>query len=184
VAHWEERTIKLPDDHGWKATPGYNVFVADRGAVQFEFPETWLVKPQKTSVGFHDAEPPDDNCVLEITVTYLSDEVDWRGLPIRRLVHELRSHDDRNLLHQGEVVDADRADLELSWFGSRWIDPQDCRAVEGRLALARRGLVQLLLTYDYWVDDSEWAAPIWDAVLGSLRMGENIADPLRGPAGP
>lgn len=184
MAIWEEKTFKLPRDHGWQSRPGHNVFVADRGAVRFDFPETWLVKPQETSVRFHDTEPPDDNCTMEITVSYLKQNIDWSGIPVSRLARELRKHDDRNLLRQGEVVDVQRPDLELSWFETRWIDPQEGRAAESRLALARRGTIQLLITYDYWFDDEDWAAPVWDIVLETLRMGVPIADPRKGPSAP
>ena len=44
MSHWEKRTLQLPENHGWTARDGYNVFVADRGMVRLDFPEGWIVK--------------------------------------------------------------------------------------------------------------------------------------------
>ncbi len=43
MAKWEQQTYKIPKNHNWHAKPGYNVFVADRGAVRFSIPSGWKV---------------------------------------------------------------------------------------------------------------------------------------------
>ena len=59
-------------------SPGYNIFVADRGAVRFDFPRDWIIEPgENGSIKFHDKKPPDDDCTLQITVMYLPDGVDF-----------------------------------------------------------------------------------------------------------
>ena len=50
MAHWEKRTFKLPEHHGWTATEGFNVFIADRGAVRLNYPQDWVIKPQLRTV--------------------------------------------------------------------------------------------------------------------------------------
>jgi hypothetical protein len=184
VAEWDEIELDLLDDHGWTARPGHNFLFAVRGAVRFEFPEDWLIKPRETTVRFHDAEPPNDRWTLEITISYFNDHIDWDGLPIARFTKMLRCHEDRNLLDQGDEVQEDRRRFQHSWFETRSIDPQGSRSAESRLALARFGMVQPLLTYDFWAGDADWAAPVWDVLLDTFRMGDSIAEPREGPAGP
>ena len=48
---WTKKTLKLKEGHGWKSRPGYSIFVADRGAVRFDFPKTWVMEPERASVG-------------------------------------------------------------------------------------------------------------------------------------
>ena len=43
MAKWKRRTYKMPQDHEWKAAPGNKIFVADRGAMQFEYPKDWIL---------------------------------------------------------------------------------------------------------------------------------------------
>src|SRR5690349_13517915 len=75
---WTKKTLKLKKNHGWQSRPGYNIFVADRGAVRFDFPRSWIIEPgENGSIKFHDKKPPDDDCTLQITVMYLPDGVDW-----------------------------------------------------------------------------------------------------------
>jgi len=57
---WRKRTFKLPDnlfekfDKGEMAVkPGWNVFIADRGAVGFYYPKDWVVIPTEDAIGLH-----------------------------------------------------------------------------------------------------------------------------------
>ena len=38
---WKRRVYKLDANHTWKAKPGYQIFVADWGAVRFDIPSGW-----------------------------------------------------------------------------------------------------------------------------------------------
>ena len=91
---WEKQTLKLTEPHGWHAKAGYNVFVADRGAVRFDIPQAWLVKPDSKTIKFHDREPPDDDCTLALTVMRLP-PADWSGMPVAGLVASLVEADRR-----------------------------------------------------------------------------------------
>ena len=71
VAEWKRRTFDLPDDHGWSAKPGNNIFVANRGAVLFEYPSGWVLKPDGNSICLYDREAPDDNMRLQVSVLRL-----------------------------------------------------------------------------------------------------------------
>ncbi len=67
---WEKREMRLPKNHGWRTTrPGNKIFVADRGAVAFEYPHDWIISPSESgSIRFFDAPEPDDNIRLEVSV--------------------------------------------------------------------------------------------------------------------
>src|SRR5436305_1246317 len=115
---WTKKTLKLKENHGWHSRPSYNIFVADRGAVRFDFPKSWIIEPgENGSIKFHDKTPPDDDCTLQITVMYLPDEVDWSGLSLGFLVREITAKNDLDELERGEVVEERRDDgLELAWI--------------------------------------------------------------------
>lgn len=182
MAHWEKRRLRLRDDHTWKARPGYNIFVADRGAVKFEFPENWRVMPGPDSIKFHDAQPPDDECTLQLSVFHLPPDVDWGGLPLPTLVAELIARDRRNVLERGEVQSVRRPDLDLAWAEVRFLDPIENRPAHSRTCLARSGTIQPLITFDFWADDLPRCDPVWNTVLDSLRLDLVITDPTRGDA--
>lgn len=184
MAYWEKRTLRLGDDHNWKARPGYNIFVADRGAVKFEFPEGWVVLPGEDSIKFHDRRPPDDDCTLQLSVFHLPPEVDWSGLPLGPLVAELIRKDSRDVLGRGEVVSVRRPGLDLAWGEVRFLDPNEKREAFSRTCLARAGTIQPLITFDYWAADAGRCVPVWEAVLDSMQLGLVITDPTRGDMRP
>jgi len=184
MAHWERRRLRLDDDHAWKARPGYNIFVADRGAVKLEFPEDWVVIPGDDSIRFHDRQPPDDDCTMQLSVFHLPPQVDWSGLSLSMLVGELIRKDSRGVLERGEVVEVKRPGVDLAWAEVRFLDPTEGRVAYSRTCLARSGTIQPLITFDFWADDAPRCIPVWEAVLDSLQLGLVIDDPTRGDARP
>ena len=180
MAKWDKRTIKLPEKHGWHARPGYKIFVADRGAVRFDFPEDWLILPDKDSIKFHDKQPPDDDCTLAVSVMHLP-PADWSKVPLADLVRKLTEHDSRAVTSRGEVIDIKRTDLDLAWAEIRFNDPtQGDRPARSRTALARASNIQPLITFDFWEDDAPRCGKAWDEILRSLRVAEPILDPRIG----
>ncbi len=180
MAKWDKRTLKLPTHHGWHAKPGYKIFVADRGAVRFDFPDDWVVIPDPDSIKFHDKQPPDDDCTLALSVMHLP-PADWSKLPLAGLVGQVTEHDKRQVTARGEIVDVKRTDLELSWAEIRFTDPtQGDRPARSRTALARAQNIQPLITFDYWEDDAPRFGKVWDEILRSLRVAEPILDPTLG----
>jgi hypothetical protein len=177
---YEKRTLRLPKKHGWRSRPDCRIFVADRGAVRFDFPADWVVLPDPDSIKFRDREPPDDDCVLAVSYLRLP-PIDWTALPLARLVEEATRADTRAVEAWEEIVTARRIDLELAWRQGRFIDRTLQRRALTRLGLARRKTVQALLTMDFWESDLDRFAPVWDLVLDTLELDEPIADPHRGP---
>ncbi len=177
---WEKRTLKLTEPHGWHSSPGYNIFVADRGAVRFDIPQGWIIKPDSPSIKFHDHEPPDDDCTLALTVMHLPPG-DWSGVPLGTLIEQLVRAETRPGAEWGEVVVGGRVDLDLAWIETRFADPtQGQRRARSRIALARAENIQPLITFDFWEDDVFRSVPVWDEILRSLRVAEPILDPRLG----
>ena len=178
---WEKHIFDLPPQHGWQAKPGYKIFVADRGALRFDFPESWVVVPGDDSIGFHDRPPPDDDVVLKVSVMRLPPiKGGWDQLPLERLVREALRNDHRGASGGDEVFTVRRDDLELAWTEMRFIDPVQKRPALSRCCLARARNLQPLITMDFWESDKEKMSAVWEEVLRSLRVGVPLGDPRRG----
>ena len=178
---WNKQAFDLAAGHGWKARPGYRIFVADAGAVRFDFPEDWVVVPGKDSIGLHDRRPPNDDCVLKVSVMRLPPiQGGWEQVPLERFVREVVQHDSRGATGGDEIITVRRDGLELAWAEVRFIDPNEKRAALSRCCLARARNVQPLITMDFWETDREKFGPVWDEVLRSLQVGVAYGDPRRG----
>lgn len=177
---WNKQVLKLKENHGWKAKPGYKIFVADRGAVRFDIPQDWVMTPESDSIKFHDRTPPDDDCLLQVSMIRLPPGIDWSTLPLPYLLQEAVIKDDpRGIISQGEIVQVQRPDLEMAWVETRFIDPVEKREACSRSCLARGSNIQPLITMDFWLDDTEKFTPVWDEVLRTLVLGDYIEDPTR-----
>ncbi|MGH9764667.1 MAG: hypothetical protein ACREAC_27845, partial [Blastocatellia bacterium] len=94
MAEWSSETLKLKKGHGWSAPSGYKIFVADRGAVRFNFPQNWVMEPGSDATNFYDQEPPDDNCRLACSYIRLP-PLDWSGLALSELIKAANEGDQR-----------------------------------------------------------------------------------------
>ena len=136
--------------------------------------------PSEDAIKFYNRPPPDDDCLLQLTVMYLRPDIDWSGLPLTELVRQAIKDDFRGIISEGEMVHVRRADLELAWIETRFIDPNEHREACSRTCLARSGNIQPLITLDFWPEDAERFGAVWDEVLRSLRLGDYVKDPTRG----
>lgn len=180
MAKWEKQAHKLKDDHGWRAKPGYNIFVADRGAVRFDIPRGWIVDPGPQSIQFHDRKPPHDDCRLELSYLRLPPGIDWSKLPLSLLIEHLVTEDPRKPFHTSEVYTTQRPDLEWVWIEMVFTDPTENREGRSRLCLARGANIQPVITMDFWPEDADRFSPVWDEVLRSLQLGVYVKDPTQG----
>jgi hypothetical protein len=176
MAHWEKRRLKIAPHHGWRAKPGHKVFVADRGAVRFDVPDDWIIKPAEQSCVFKDAG---DNCVLEVSHWRLP-PVDLSGLSVMKLLLDMEDKQGHPVTPE-EIMRVERPDLELVWAEHNFLDPVEKRIAVGRTCLARGGNVQVLITFAFWPEDRDRFTPAWDEVLRSLQLGNYFADPRVGP---
>ena len=179
MGEWEE--LSLDPRHGWRARPGCKIFVADRGAVRFDYPQSWVVAADDDSIKLYDRAPPDDDCRLAVSYLRLA-PIDWGGLKPATLVEAGIRGDERPIDMWGPIHEGERGDLELAWRESGFIDPVEDREAKTRMCIARRSNIQCLITFDFWVADRPRCAQVWETVLDTLRLAEYIDDPTRGPA--
>ncbi|HEV2860566.1 MAG TPA: hypothetical protein VGX48_06150 [Pyrinomonadaceae bacterium] len=179
MAKWKKQTLKLKKNHGWKARPGYRIFVADRAAVRFDIPQGWVIKPDSQSVKLYDGEPPDDNCRLEVSHNRLP-PIDWDGFDLPQLLRDVTAGDSREVTSRSDVVVVNRPGLRLVWAELSHRDPVEDREAYSRVLIGIGGNVQCLITMDYWPEDAARARPVWDDVVGTLQLGVYIPDPTTG----
>ena len=180
MAKWERGTLRLKKNHQWRAKPGYQICVLDRGALRFDFPASWTMTPTTDAIKFNDKPPPDDDCLLQASVWYLAPGIDWSELPLPDMVHDIVVKDERQLTPRGEVVRVRRPDLVLAWQEASFTDPVEQREAHSRACLAHAGRIMGLVTMDYWPEDAARFEPVWDEVLRSLRLGQYVKDPRTG----
>jgi hypothetical protein len=166
--------------HGWLARPGHKIFVADRGAVRFDFPQNWVVSPGAHSIAFHDRTPPDDDCRLELSFVRLP-PVDWSGLPVAGLVEAAVGGDERTRDSWAPPHDVSRGDMEMAWRERRFLDLATGQPARSRICVARQPPIQSLLTFDFWESDLSTCERAWQTVIETLELGVYIADPQQGP---
>ncbi len=172
MAGWQRRTYKLDANYKWSAKPGHQIFVADWGAVRFDIPTGWMPVPSEQSVKLCDREPPDDDCALEVSVTHLA-PIDWSGISVAYLLRASAGGEPRGTVTwRGEVIEEQRAALEIAWKALRWLDVAAGREACSYMALARRNHTQVLITLDYWLDDEGRFGDVWRTVLDTLAVGE------------
>ncbi len=179
---WSVDTVSLLKDHGWSARPGHRILVLDRGAVRFEYPETWVVRPAEDSIRVYDKTPPDDDCKLAVSHLRLALNVDWSRLPPSELLTAALEPDPRPFHRWDPVLEESQIDTELAWRQCAFRDAaQQEREALTRICIARCPPVQALLTFDFWLSHLERCDEVWKGVLASLRLAEWVEDPRAGP---
>jgi hypothetical protein len=180
MVDWDREDLKLRKGHSWRAAPGCRIFVADRGAVRFDFPQDWVVVPESDCIKLHDKAPPDDDCTLAVSYMRLP-PIDWAGLPVASLVETANEGDERPIYDFGPIHERRKGLMAIAWREMRFIDPNGNREARSRLCLAREGRIQALITFEFWADDEEPSNKVWETVLETLQLGESISDPTGGP---
>jgi hypothetical protein len=180
---WIKETLELSPNHHWQSNPGYNVFVAGRGAVRFDVPQNWFFEPDEKSFRFLDAAPPNDNCRLEVSFNLLPPS-DWSLFPLKRTLKKIAQDDERDLIEVGEVITVERQTARIVWIEIKFMDEQEHREAFSRICIGLGSNVQCLITFDFWADEAEKLIPVWDEVMRSLTLGLFITDPRTGTAFP
>jgi hypothetical protein len=181
---WNKYTMPMPPGHQWKCSPGHNLFIADRGAVRFEYPEDWHHGPEDDgSIGFHDRVPPDDDCSLRASVIHFPPGVKLadvdRALPLDKLIVDAVARDTRSVSFDGTVHHVAKPGTAVVWVQMTFIDPIEHRPARSRMCMARARGIQPLITMDYWDDLADRFEPVWDNVMRSLW----VAVPISGIGG-
>ena len=181
MPEWKSRVVDLPHDHGWSAKPGNSIFVADRGAVHFEYPSGWVITPDGDSICLYDAAAPDDNMRLQVSVLRLGPDgssIDWSAMPslADMMENTVLADDARRRTREGPMLGASRRNLEYLWLEMDFDDPAGKRKAHSRACLARGGNVQAFITMEYWPEDRRIAAKVWNDMLESLKLAEYLYD--------
>jgi hypothetical protein len=182
-AQWIKETMDLKEGHRWHAKPGYQVFVAGRGAVRFDVPSSWHFEPDTKSMKFMDKPPPDDDCRLEVSYNQLP-PADYSLFPLEAMLRKIAKEDTRNVVEIGEVTTLKRQTARIVWIELKFIDSIENREAYSRVCIGLGSQVQCLITFDFWASDRDRLSPIWDEVLRTLTLGLYIRDPATGLAFP
>jgi len=176
---YTKTVLPMAKNHSWKAPPGYQIAVIDRGAVSFNFPAGWMIKGFDP-LEIHDGDPPNDNARIMVTVFNVPRGVDWSGLPLGPLLLNAVQGGEIKILERSVVHEEPRTDIQVMWLQQKFRDPVEPRDAYSRIAMARGQRVHVLITFDFWVDQAEQMTPVWDEVLRSLLLDRVIQDPTKG----
>ena len=78
---------------------------------------------------------------------------------------------------RGPIVEEKRGKLRIAWRETRWIE--EGRDACTRTCLAHKADVQILLTFNFWLDDINRFSPAWDEIVRTLRLAEYVRRPDR-----
>ncbi len=178
---WQQTTHRMAEDHQWTAAPGNKIFVADAGAMQFEIPRDWVIKPgENGSIRFFDKEDEvAADMRLEVSLFYVPPYVDWTGLPLAQLLEDSAlSNESRGITDRGPFHETRRATLETVWVQVDFTDPGENRLAHSRIGIARGPAAHALMTMDFWPEHIARARKVWDGALKSLKLDGNSRDSL------
>ncbi len=176
---YKKSTLRMKDNHTWKAPKGYKIVMMDRGAVSFNVPEKWEIHKFEP-LEMYDKAPPNDNARLSVSFWRLPVGVDWSKLPLGELLLKTLEDSEKDILARGDLVTSERTDLEVVWTEHRFMDAVEKREAFSRILFARGWNVQVLITFDFWVSDAPKLRGMWDEVVRSLQLGRRIEDPTKG----
>ncbi|MBV8084799.1 MAG: hypothetical protein JO247_08285 [Chloroflexi bacterium] len=187
MPEWASRQrLKLKKNNRYFAKPGNKIFIANGGAVRFDYPERWIVEPgDNGSICFHDRKPPTHHAIIQMTpFEFLGQrQVDWSTLPLQQLFVDATrgpTSDPRTMLSSSELKELLRPGMEAVWRDYLMYDREDHKEVVSRQFMARGATVAVLFSCDYYADEAATFEPVWQDVVASLTLGQYIADPTTG----
>ncbi len=140
---YKKSTLKMKDNHTWKAPKGYKIVVMDRGAVSFNVPEKWVMhkfeplkcmtKPHRTTMR-----------VLSVSFWRLPG-VDWSKLPLGELLLKTLEDDDKDILARGDLVGVRTQRSRNCRTEHRFMDAVEKRKAFSCILFARGWNVQVLV---------------------------------------
>ncbi len=175
----EERTYRLPSNHGWKASrPGSSVLVINRGAAVFEAPSKWITTPiEGGALRISDRKPPKERMRIDVTVVTIPPPV-REGVTVDVVLEDFAYQSPgRDLTSAGAIEMPNHPDYEIAWMPVEFIDPDENRKAHGRLCLARKGNLFVYITSDFYPEVSKPAIRAWNTMLATLKVGEKYDDP-------
>ena len=176
---WTHETVHLPASHNWKCSPGHLLLIADRGEVQFEYPDGWHVGPGKNgAVCVRDRPHPADECRIQLTIIR-TPGVPASAIAALPLTDLLRHAVDAEVgdspcpgwTRLTEPTAIERPDLRAVWIESSWLDrDNDDRKILSRQLIARAPSTHPLITFDYYESRADDFRPVWHHLVDTLRI--------------
>ena len=197
-------TLKLPDNHGWTAAEGYQVFVANKGDVRFEFPAGWTFSHGKSAVTLSDKPSPHESVRVSLTIFHLPPEAgaSWRrDTDLAELVRDTTREDASGQRDDGTTSPYPRRPASEITRGTgggaasthewaaiewAWLDTSDEKVgVEPRWVICRhvqvrRAALHVLISYEFYEDEAGKYARHYDHLLATLRLAEPVTLEGRG----
>ena len=175
---WRKRPMRLPQNHGWRASPGNSVFVANRGEVIFEFPIKWVITPiEDGSIRISDREPPKESMRIDVISFEFAPHLSTSAT-LEAMLNDLANEEQpREMISRGPIQEMYRPDFEVAWLQGDFIDSDENRKAHMRLCLARRGNLYAHITSDFYPEVARPAIKAWNRMLATLKIGERIRDP-------
>jgi hypothetical protein len=103
------------------------------------------------------------------------------GIAARGRAQEREREAAHEVLGRDPISHVLRPGLEIAWTETRWVDPNEQREARTRHLVARANHVQPFITMDFWPEDAPRLTKVWKELLRTLRVGEYVADPRKGP---
>jgi hypothetical protein len=182
MAKWEEiKGLELDPNHQWRVKKGYKQFVANRGAVSFQFPRKWIDIPEPDGVviQFFDKNPPSHNCVLSLTCVQLPHSF-LKTISIVEQLQDVVDNPGFEVVARGSMFKELRDDFDLVWTELCLVDPEKNRDFISRFCMAQSKGVQALIIFKFWASKVKRFDPIWDDIRRSLMLERYIKDPRMG----
>jgi hypothetical protein len=180
MSHFEVTRLNLNKNHTWRAKPGYKVCVIDRGAIRFDFPESWITEPKDGAVMLHDRKESEESCDLGVSVFRFSTR-ELAGVDVKELLTHVTTGPDRVVDSKSDIHVIDRGDTTIYWLEQCYTHREYNRVAKFRAAIAR-GPVMALITMNYWANRAPGLERAWDEVIRTLVLGVWVTDPQAGPS--
>jgi len=180
---WQSSTVPLPAHHKWKCSPGHNLLIADRGAVRFEYPTGWHVRPGKEGqLQVHDVPPPDDECRIQLSIIRTPGvrARDLADLPLVELLRRSLEDGPKEKHSPGwtrlsDVSTIERPGLQIAWAESSWLDREHGdRKVLCRQLVARGPGMHPFVTFDYYEERAEQFRPVWLHMVQTFKVATPV----------
>ena len=166
------RAMRVPADHGWKAREGYQIVVADRGAVRFDVPREWQVeRGDDCDLVATDRPPPDDDCRLKMSLLPMRLPPEVEGPPLLEMMGWISDPQDLEVTAIFEPVIEPCAGAELAWSELHYVE--DGRDAISRTVVARGGGLHVVFTLALWSDQRERFEPAWTELRRSIEVAKS-----------
>lgn len=186
MSSFRQERLELKENHGWTSEPDCQVFLADRGAVRFDFPKGWVIEPgDGGTIKIQNRESHGADCCLKMNLFYLREDLDWSGISVSRVLDEvLKKRNPGEILETAPTQRTNRDGLEMAWSGTRYRDRDRTREYWFRALVGRKWNIQPIFTYSYLEPPTPTIRGMWDILLKTLILGTTSKTPLSESADP